>query len=405
MPDIARIVIVGASLSGGSAAVALREQGYAGSLVVIGEETHRPYERPPLSKALLLGEVDEPDWVIEEDFFAEHDVTSVSGVAATSIDLAARTVTAGGEAYPYDRLLLATGSAARPLDVPGADLPGVFTLRTLDDALALRARFTAGAKVVVVGAGWIGCEVAAAARSHESEVTLIGDAPQPLDRVLGPQVGAVFAKLHTDHGVDLRLSTSVSAFTGDESVTAVQMGSAGSVEADTVVVGVGATPNVALAVAAGLEIADGGVAVDASLRTSDPHVFAVGDIAAHDHPAYAGRIRVEHWDTAKNQGTHVAQNLLGADEPYTTRPFFFSDQYDLGCEYRGHADPAHDELVVSGSLESGEFTAFWLHDGAVAAAMNVNQWDDGDALQVLVDTGARVDREDLAAGKFDLPAA
>lgn len=404
MSDIERIVIIGASLGGGSAAIALREQGYTGSLVVIGGETHRPYERPPLSKALLLGEVDEPDWVGEDGFFTGDGVTYISGVAATSIDTAAQTVTAGGESYAYDRLLLATGSAARHLDVPGADLPGVFTLRTLDDALALRERFTAGAKVVVVGAGWIGCEVAAAARAHDCEVVLIGATSQPLDRVLGPQVGGFFAKVHTDHGVDLRLNTSVSAFTGDEAVTAVQIGSARSVEADTVVVGVGATLNISLAVAAGLEIADGGVAVDASLRTSDPHVFAVGDIAAHDHPAYSGRIRVEHWDTAKNQGTHVAQNLLGADEPYTTRPFFFSDQYDVGCEYRGHADPAHDELVVNGSLESGEFTAFWLHDGAVAAAMNVNQWDYGDALQALVDAGATVDREDLAAGKFDLPA-
>lgn len=405
MSDIERIVIIGASLGGGSAAIALREQGYTGSLVVIGEETHRPYERPPLSKALLVGEVDEPDWVGEDGFFTGDGVTYVSGVAATSIDTAAQTVTAGGESYAYDRLLLATGSAARRLDVPGADLPGVFTLRTLDDALALRARFTAGAKVVVVGAGWIGCEVAAAARAHDCEVVLIGDTSQPLDRVLGPQVGGFFARVHTDHGVDLRLNTSVSAFTGDKAVTAVEMGSAESVEADTVVVGVGATLNIALAVAAGLEIADGGVAVDASLRTSDPHVYAVGDIAAHDHPAYPGRIRVEHWDTAKNQGTHVAQNLLGADQPYTTQPFFFSDQYDVGCEYRGHADPAHDELVVSGSLGSGEFTAFWLHDGAVAAAMNVNQWDDGDALQALVDARATMDREDLAAGKFDLPAA
>ncbi len=394
-----RIVIIGASLAGASAAVALRDQGYAGELTIIGEEVHRPYERPPLSKALLQGETDEPDWVADEAFWTDQ-VTWVKGTIATRIDREQKVVTAGGEDHPYDKLIIATGSTPRRLDLPGGDLDGIFTLRTLDDAQALRDRFTAGAKVVVVGAGWIGCEVAASARKHEADVIMLDPLSQPLVRVVGEQVGAVFADLHREHGVDLRLGAGVTGFSGDGTVSSVQLAGGGSLDADTVVVGVGVIPNVALADAAGLELADGGIAVDATLRTSDEDIYAVGDIAAHDHPDYADRVRVEHWANAKDQGTHVAGNVLGGDEPYRSRPFFFSDQYDLGCEYRGLADPATDRLVVRGELAGGEFTAFWLRDGAVAAAMNVNQWDDGDALQELVDSGRQVTDEEL----MNLPA-
>ncbi len=389
-----RIVIVGASLAGGSAAVALREQGYAGELTLIGEEVHRPYERPPLSKALMQGEVDEPDWVADEAFWTDK-ATLLAGTVATRIDRDRKVVVAGGDDHPYDKLIIATGSTPRRLELPGADLDGLFTLRTLDDALTLRERFTSGAKVVVVGAGWIGCEVAASARKHDAQVVMLDPLSQPLVRVVGEQIGAVFADLHRDHEVDLRLGTGVSGFGGDGTVSSVQLVGGGSVEAETVVVGVGVIPNVALADAAGLDLAGGGIAVDAALRTSDPDIFAVGDIAAHAHPRYAERVRVEHWANAKDQGTHVAANVLGADQPYESRPFFFSDQYDLGCEYRGLADPSRDRVVVRGDLASREFTAFWMRDGAVAAAMNVNQWDDGDALQELVDSGREVSDDEL----------
>jgi len=364
----ARIVIVGASLAGASAAVTLRELGYAGELTLIGEEVELPYERPPLSKAVLVGDADEPDWVRDEAYYADKRIDLRRGTSVTRIDRERRVVVAGEVEHGYDKLLLATGSTPRRLDLPGADLDGVFTLRTFGDSLTLRERFTAGAEVVVVGGGWIGCESAAAARRRGASVTMVEPLTQPLVRVVGEEVGGAFAALHREHGVDLRLGTSVAGFGGEGGrVSEVRLPDGSVLPADTVVVGVGVQPNVALAEAAGLELAEGGVAVDATLRTSDPDIYAVGDIAAHDHPAYGRRVRVEHWANAKDQGEHVAQNLL--DEK---RPFFFSDQYDLGCEYRGLADPEQDRLVVRGDLATREFTAFWLRDGAVAAALNVN---------------------------------
>jgi NADPH-dependent 2,4-dienoyl-CoA reductase/sulfur reductase-like enzyme len=383
-----RIVIVGASLGGASAAVGLRERGFAGEVLLIGAEEHLPYERPPLSKALMLGERDEPDWVQDADYYAAHDIGLLTGTAATAIDRQRGVVLAGGDEHPYDKLLLATGSSPRRLRTPGADLDGVVTLRTWNDALALRKRLVESAQIVIVGAGWIGCEVAAAARHHGASVTVVEPLSQPLIRVVGEQVGAAFADLHRDHGVDLRLGADVAGIVGGGRVESVKLTDGSSLPAQTVVLGVGVKPNVELAEAAGLDLADQGIAVNAALQSSDPDIYAVGDIAAHDHPHYEGRVRIEHWAAAKDQGGHVAGNLLGADDPYELRPFFFSDQYDLGCEYRGLADPARDELVVRGDLSSREFTAFWLRNGGVVAAMNVNQWDDGDTLQALVDSGA-----------------
>ncbi|HEY6689314.1 MAG TPA: FAD-dependent oxidoreductase [Propionibacteriaceae bacterium] len=392
-----RIVIIGASLAGGSAAIALRDQGYQGEVTVIGEESQLPYERPPLSKAVLIGERDEPDWVAEEATYADKEISLRLGTMATRIDRARKVVVASRTEYPYDKLLIATGSGSRRLDLPGADLEGLLTLRTLEESLGLRERFIDGARIVIVGAGWIGCEAAAAARLHGANVTVIEPRSQPLLGVVGEQIGATFAALHRDHGVDLRLGIGVTGFAGDGVVSSVHIKGYASVPADMVLIAVGAAPNIALADVAGLKLADGGIAVDATLRSSDPDIYAAGDVAAHDHPRYSHRVRVEHWANAKDQGTHVARNLLGAEEPYLLRPFFFSDQYDLGCEYRGLADPTKDRLVVRGDLKSREFTAFWLRDGAVAAAMNVNQWDDGDTLQELVDSGRHVHDQELLA--------
>ena len=395
-----RIVIIGASLAGATAAIALRNQGYEGELTLIGEEAERPYERPPLSKAVLLGDAEEPDWVADEGFYADQAIDLRRNTTVTRIDPAAHLVVAGGEEIGYDKLLIATGSAPRRLEVPGADLAGLYTLRGYGDALALRERFTAGTAVVVVGAGWIGCEVAAAARKHGSSVIMVDPLPQPLFNVVGDRVGGTFAALHREHGVDLRLGTEVTSFAGDGVVSSVRLSGGVSEDADVVVVGVGAIPNIALADAAGLELAGDGIAVDATLRTSDPDIYAAGDVACEDHPKYAERVRVEHWANAKDQGEHVAGNLLGAEAAYEKRPFFFSDQYDLGCEYRGLADPTRDQLVVRGDLEAREFIAFWLRDGAVAAALNVNQWDDGDALQDLVDSGRPVEIDQLTSGSL-----
>jgi 3-phenylpropionate/trans-cinnamate dioxygenase ferredoxin reductase subunit len=392
-----RIVIIGAALAGASAAIALRDQGYQGELTVNGEEGELPYERPPLSKAVLIGERDEPDWVAEEATYEDKGISLKFGTTATRIDRSRKVVVASRTEYPYDKLLIATGAGSRRLDLPGADLDGLLTLRTLEESLALRERFTEGARIVIVGGGWIGCEAAAAARQHGANVTMIEPRSQPLLQVCGEQIGATFAALHRDHGVDLRLGIGVTGFAGDGAVSSVHIKGYASVPADMVLIAVGAAPNIALADVAGLQLANGGIAVDATLRSSDRDIYAVGDVAAHDHPKYPHRIRVEHWANAKDQGAHVALNLLGAEEPYLLRPFFFSDQYDLGCEYRGFADPTKDRLVVRGDLKSREFTAFWVRAGAVAAAMNVNQWDDADTLQELVDSGRQVSDKELVS--------
>ncbi len=366
------IVIVGAGLAGGTAATELREHGYDGRLVLIGAEEHPPYERPPLSKGYLLGNdpldvafVHPPEW------YADHDVELRLGVRATAVDLSARVVrtTAGDESF--DGLLLATGAEPRRLAL--AEDSGVPTayLRTIEDSDRLKAAFGAGRRIVIVGAGWIGLEAAAAARAAGSDVTVFETAELPLLRVLGPTVAGMFAGLHREHGVDLRLATSVTA--------------ADLAAADLVVAGVGVSPRVELAKEAGLAVEDG-VLVDARLRTSSPSVFAVGDIANHDHPVLGRRIRVEHWDTALNQAKVAAHNLAGGDELYEAMPYFFTDQYDLGMEYVGHGG-ADDEVVVHGDLEGRVFRAFWLREGRVVAAMHANDWDATDDLRAAVASG------------------
>ncbi|GAA1775076.1 NAD(P)/FAD-dependent oxidoreductase [Actinomadura chokoriensis] len=397
-----RIVIVGAGLAGASAALALRERGFDGEVVLFGRESHDPYELPPLSKGVLVGKTDEPDWVAEPGHYADHGIDLRRDTEITALRPAEHVaVGSDGTEHRYDRLLLATGS--RPRTLPGFD--GAHLVRTLDDALALREKLTADARVVILGAGWIGCEVASAARTRGADVTMADPLPLPLQRVLGTEVGAVFRDLHAEHGVTLRLGVKATGIEtrGDTRVVLLDDGT--ELPADVVVAGVGAVPRIELAEQAGLELAAGGVAVDAALRTSSPDIFAAGDIAAHDHPRYEGRVRVEHWDNAKRQGKHAAGALLGADDPYTASPFFFSDQYDLGCEYRGLADPATDELVVRGEPSTREFIAFWLRDGHVTAALNVNSWEHGDALQALVDTRAAVTAEDLAKGDLTALAA
>ncbi|MBN6033514.1 NAD(P)/FAD-dependent oxidoreductase [Amycolatopsis sp. 195334CR] len=401
MSEPQRIVIIGGGLAGAGAAAALRERGYPGEVLLFGADAHRPYELPALSKGLLIGDAEEPDWVRDQNFYTEHDVALHLGTRVTRIELGARLVldAAGGE-HRYDRLLLATGSKPRSLPVRGADLTGIHTLRTLDDALALRAAFAKADRVVIVGSGWIGSEAAAAARKHGAEVTVVGMETTPLESVLGPEVGGVFRDLHTEQGVRWRLGTSVADFVGDEgAVTGVRLTDGSVLEADVVLVAVGAAPETGLAHAAGLDLSeDGGVCVDAFLRTAAPDIYAAGDVASQFHPKYDRRIRVEHWANAKNQGEHAAANMLGDHEPYQRAPYFFSDQYDLGCEYRGLANLDTDRLVVRGDLAGREFLAFWLNENRVTAAMNVNIWDSGDALKHLVDTGTPVTDDQLLQG-------
>ena len=366
------IVIVGAGLAGGTAATELREQGYAGEVVLIGAEDHPPYERPPLSKGYLLGNDPLEDaFVHPQVWYPEHDVDLRLGVEATAVDTGAKVVHTTAGDQPYESLLLATGSEPRRLAL--AEESGVPTayLRTIEDSDRLKAAFGAGQRITVIGAGWIGLEVAAAARAAGSEVTVFETAELPLLRVLGPTVARVFADLHREHGVDLRLGTSITT----EDLAG----------ADLVLAGVGVAPRVGLAEAAGLAV-DNGVLVDAGLRTSVPSVLAIGDIANHDHPVLGRRIRVEHWDNAINQGKVAAHNLAGANEVYDAMPYFFTDQYDLGMEYVGHGS-SDDEVVVHGDLEGRVFRAFWLRDGRVVAAMHANDWDATDELRAAVVSG------------------
>ncbi len=366
------IIIVGAGLAGATAATELRDQGHEGGIVLVGAEEHPPYERPPLSKAYLLGEDPfEKALVHPAEWYAEHDVDLRLGVTATGLDTDAHVLSTSAGDLTYEKLLLATGAEPRMLDLAeAADVPVAY-LRTVEESDRLREAFGEGRRIVVVGAGWIGLEVAAAARGAGSDVTVFETAALPLLRVLGPTVAEVFADLHREHGVDLRLGASV--------------GAADLEGADLVVAGIGVQPRVELARSGGLAV-DDGVLVDSRLRTSVPSVYAVGDIANHDHPRLGRRIRVEHWDTAIKQAKVAAHNLAGAEEEYDEQPYFFTDQYDLGMEYVGHAS-ADDEVVVHGSLEEKVFRAFWLRDGAVVAAMHANDWDAGDVIKDAVRTG------------------
>ncbi|WP_019200425.1 NAD(P)/FAD-dependent oxidoreductase [Tsukamurella sp. 1534] len=389
---MATIVIVGASLAGAKTAEALRDQGYDGDLVLIGAEEHRPYERPPLSKGYLQGSDDRSSvFVHDEGWYADHSVDLRTGVRATRIDRDARTVELDdGTSVGYDQVVLATGS--RPREFP--DARGALYLRTLDDSDRLREAIGGGGRLGIVGAGWIGLEAAAAARQAGMDVTVVEPAPQPLIGALGPEVGALFADLHRAHGVDLRTGTKVESVLPDGAGLTLEGGEIVSTAA--VLVGIGAIPNIELAKEAGLDIEGGGVAVDAGLRTSDPAVFAVGDIAAAWHPVLDRRVRVEHWATALNQPAVAAANLLGGSQQYDRLPYFFSDQYDLGMEYVGLADD-YDSVVLRGSAESGEYVAFWLaSDGRVLAAMNANVWDVGDAVRELIGSGRPVDAARLA---------
>jgi 3-phenylpropionate/trans-cinnamate dioxygenase ferredoxin reductase subunit len=301
-----------------------------------------------------------------------------------------------GSRVPYDKLLLTTGSSVVRLKVAGADLDGVRYLRTLDDSEKLKQALESGGQVAIVGGGWIGLEVAAAARHHGASVVLIEPQPTPLYAVLGPELGEFYAQLHRDHGVDLRLGVGVTEFRGDGAVGAVALGDGAEVPADTVVVGVGIRPNVELAADVGL-LVDDGVVVDEHLRTTDPDIFAAGDVANAHNPQYGRHLRVQHWANAKDQGAAAARSMLGFDEPFTKVPYFFSDQYDVGMEYSGlHRPGEYDDVVYRGDPASREFCVFWLKEGGVVAGMNVNVWDVHSDIRALIKADKPVDRDRLA---------
>ena len=389
-------VIVGGGLAGAKAAEALRDGGHDGRLILLGDESELPYERPPLSKDYLRGESPrEKTHALPDDFYSENDVELRLETTVDELRLDPHEVVLeGGERIPFERALIATGARPRRLGIDGAELAGVHYLRDLDDSDAIAARLGGGGHVAVIGAGWIGAEVAASARQKGLDVTLIEHADVPLERVLGREVGGIYAEIHRDHGVELLTGQGVEAFEGGDRVEAVRLADGRRVECDFVVVGVGVAPRTELAVAAGLSV-DNGIVANERLETSASGVFAAGDVANAWHPFYQQRLRVEHWANALNQPATAALAMLGKAAAYDRLPYFFSDQYEVGMEYTGYATE-WDQVVFRGDVEGREFMAFWLRDGHVLAGMNVNVWDVTDPIKGLINSGRPVDVKALA---------
>lgn len=366
------IVIVGGSLAGATAATVLRDEGYDGALHLIGAEDEPPYERPPLSKELLRGEATLEDALVRPAAWYEEHVDARFGTRAVQIDTTAREVVlAGGERLSYDRLLVSTGSRNRKLDVPGAGLPGVFDLRYHRDAVRIREAATSVARVVCVGMGFIGAEVAASLSSIGCDVTVVEVFETTLYRILGPGIGRVLEGIHRDHGVRMLFSDTVERFEGDGRLERVVTEAGVSIDADVAVIGVGTEPVVEIMAGTGLD-RGGGIPVNARLETAVPGVFAAGDVALHDHPAF-GPIRVEHYDNAVKMGEHAAHAMLGSEDAFDDPHWFWSDQYDSKIEMAGYA-PTWERMIVRGSLEDRSFCAFLLDDGGVLRSTVSLDW-------------------------------
>jgi 3-phenylpropionate/trans-cinnamate dioxygenase ferredoxin reductase component len=402
MTDARTFIIVGASLAGAKAAQTLRDEGFEGRVVLLGDEPVRPYERPPLSKEYLQGKAGlDKVFVHDEGYYAEHDIDLRTSTLVESLDVTARQVVlSSGEQLAYDAVLLTTGAAPRRLSVPGSDLDGLHTLRTVADSDQLQAAIRGAGRVVIIGGGWIGCEVAASARQLGAEVAVIEAGQLPLERVLGPELGAFYRDVHAEHGVEWHLGSGVEELRGSQRVEEVKLADGSAVAGDLFVVGVGVIPRVELAEGAGLTI-ENGVVTDEYLQASAPGVFAAGDLADAWHPLFQTRIRLEHWSSALNQGPVAAKNMLGQQVPYEKVPYFFSDQYDVGMEYSGYA-PTWDQVVFRGDLATREFIAFWLKDGRLAAGMNVNTWDVNDAIAAIVASQKPVDADRLRNPDIEL---
>ncbi|MEV8307942.1 FAD-dependent oxidoreductase [Streptomyces flavidovirens] len=408
-------VIVGGGLAGAKAAETLRSEGFTGRVILIGDERDHPYERPPLSKGFLAGKEERDSvFVHEPGWYAQADIELHLGQSVVYLDRETRTVGLGdGTAVRYDKLLLATGAEPRRLDIPGTGLAGVHHLRRLAHADRLRGVLASlgrdNGHIVIAGAGWIGLEVAAAARDYGAEVTVVEPEPTPLHQVIGPELGQLFTDLHSEHGVRFHFGARLTEITGqDGMVLAARTDDGVEHLAHDVLAAIGAAPRTALAEAAGLALVDrahgGGIAVDAALRTSDPDIYAAGDVAAAQHPLTGARLRVEHWANALNGGPAAARAMLGQDVSYDRIPYFFSDQYDLGLEYSGWAPPGtYDQVVIRGDVAGKrEFIAFWLKDNRVLAGMNVNVWDVTETVQALIRSGAPVDPEALGNPSVEL---
>lgn len=396
------IVVIGASTAGGSAVATLRREGYQGPLVLVGDEPHPPYQRPPLSKGYLQGEHALERLLLRpEGFYGEHDVDLRLGVRATRLDTERRRVSLDdGEELAYAQLLLATGGRNRRPAIPGIDLPGVHDLRTVADADAIRAALPTARHAVVVGLGFIGCEVAASLRTAGLDVTAVEPQPTPLYASLGPEIGGAVADLHRERGVELLLGDAVAGFEGDGRLEAVATRAGRRLPADLAVVGLGLEP--ATELAHGTEIrTDDGILVDDRCRTDAPGVYAAGDVARQVHPRSGRRVRVEHWQNAQLQGAAVARTMLGADEPYDEPHWFWSDQYELTLQSVGEPPPQARE-VRRGSVAERSFSWFYLDEGRLVAAVGLGRPREIALASRLVKAGAEIDPAQLADSDFDL---
>ena len=402
MSDQQTFVIVGANLAGGRAAAALRKEGFDGRVVLVGAEPELPYERPPLSKEYLSGKMPRERLFIQsEEYYREQQIELRLGVAATRVDPQARTVElADGERVEFDRLLLATGGRERRLSVPGSELDRIYYLRTLADSDRIAGELQSGRRLVVIGAGFIGAEVAATARSMGLEVSILEMAAVPLGRALGDEMGRLYGDFHRDHGVELCTGEAIERFEGSGRVERVISASGRSFDCDFVVVGVGMEPATELAEGAGLAV-DNGVVVDEYCETSSPAIFAAGDVANYHHPLLNERLRVEHWANAQNQGVAAAKSMLGQREPYVEIPWFWSDQYDLNLQYVGHAQ-AWDRVVMRGDVSGRKFSAFYMKDGKIRATLAVNRFKDIRPSRGLIGQGVPVEPEQLQDEDIDL---
>jgi 3-phenylpropionate/trans-cinnamate dioxygenase ferredoxin reductase component len=370
-----RFVILGAGLAGGTAAMALREEGFGGEVTLLGAESRPPYHRPPLSKTYLRGEERFEDQLVNpDDSYASQGIHLQLGARALRIDPEAKLLELErGGPLAYDRLLVTTGGRNRRPPIPGLKLEEVLQLRTVEESDAIRAAAVPGRKAVVVGMGFIGSEVTASLRQLGVEVASIEGARMPLARVVGERVGQILAEIHREHGVDLVLEDSVAAFEGAKRVERVRTAKGRTIECDFAVVGVGISPNSELLEMAGAATQNG-VLVDELCQTSVPDVYAAGDLTNHQHPVF-GRLRVEHWNNAFNQGRAAALSMMGKGRPYDYIHSFWSDQYDQSIEYVGFAEK-WDEVVFRGKPESRQFLAFYLQDGALRAVFGLNRGGD-----------------------------